>query len=164
MFVHSAASDAEKTKNGVSQAQESKGKLQATSDPKSGYTPTNKAVTPPPAAASSKPWRPYPWNLVPDWFSAFLGVCIIGPIAPFMAVLIGSAELTWAVCTRAHKHLRLGFINRAVLAVAEKIGNVILRDKRNFPYLPYIFFLTFWAPFLFYKAWQYKCDLITWLL
>jgi hypothetical protein len=105
---------------------------------------------------TEKHWRPFPWNHVPDYVSAILGFSVIIPIAPFMGVLIGSAELTWAACWRLHRALGLGFINRAVLSVAEFFGQYVLADKRDFSYLPYIFFLSTWTPILFCISLYYK--------
>ncbi len=97
-------------------------------------------------------WRPFPWNLAPDSVAVWCGVALVAPVAPFMGILIGSAELTWALAWRAHALLGLQFINKFVLSLAERAGNIVLKDKRNFPYIPYILFLALWAPMLFGAA------------
>ena len=103
----------------------------------------------PPLSAPPLHWRPFPWNYIPDSVAAGLGFMFIIPVAPFMGVLIGFSELVWAACLYVHKHARLSFINNLVAQVAKRVGKLILNDPRNYSFLPYIFFLTVWAPLLF---------------
>lgn len=129
----------------------------------SSSSPTPSSSSPSPSSSSSAPtlasasppathWRPFPWNYIPDWAAAVLGFAFILPVAPFMGILIGTSELVWALCLWAHKHLRLGVINAAVRKLAERAAPLLLKDPRNAPYLPYIFFLALWAPGLFLWA------------
>ncbi|KAL0491684.1 hypothetical protein AKO1_010155 [Acrasis kona] len=102
-------------------------------------------------------WRPWPWNLFPDWASVVVSAVILAPAAPIMAVLIGSGEFIWAIilrlCSYTTIHLR---VQSFILDYSQVIANKIMRDPRNMNYLPHILWLSIWGPFLFFSS-LYRC-------
>ena len=102
----------------------------------------------------SRQWRPVPWCWVPDWVAGVLGLLVLLPVAPFMAVLIGTGELSMALCLWVHRHSRGLFpaLGRVVQRACATLGAHVLRDPRNADYLPWMIFLLLWAPSLFLWA------------
>jgi len=107
----------------------------------------NKAVR----SGMNPKWRPWPWNLVPDWVCAAAALAMILPAAPTMAVLIGVGEVMWnsilKLSSKTTLHLRF---RDAILTASQIVANYVLRDPRNAPYLPHMIWLSFWGPFLFF--------------
>jgi hypothetical protein len=73
-----------------------------------------------------------------------------------MGMVMGSAMLAWTATCVLHARFTWLFTwaHRSIMAVAQAVGNVVLKEKRNYPYLPWSFFMAVWAPALAYWAWQ----------
>lgn len=99
-----------------------------------------------------QPWRPWPWNSVPDRVAAAMSLAVLVPAAPFMGILIGTVTGSFAIFRWLHRVLGLQAVNNFVLGTAKAAAPYLLVDVRNYTYLPYIFFLMFWCPALLYWA------------
>lgn len=95
-------------------------------------------------------WHPAPWRYVPDFVWGMCGVLILLPIAPGMAVLITAAELAMWALKKFHAAFPIvgNTCKNVIMAVAETVAPYVLRDKRDAPYLPWVFFLAMWGPLL----------------
>lgn len=100
---------------------------------------------------AKRPWRPQPWGWLGDEFVAYMSISILLLISPLMAALIGTAEVTWAVWLFIKKHVSFAAFGSVINSVSETVGKKVLKDPRNAPYLPVLFWLGVWAPLIF--AW-----------
>jgi nitrogen fixation-related uncharacterized protein len=93
-------------------------------------------------------WRPFPWNHVPDKLAVAATLCVLLPVAPIMAALIGGAVLWWELCRLLYRPLNGPYWQRLRDRVSQAVADKIMHEPRNAPYLPYMAFITVWAPAL----------------
>jgi hypothetical protein len=98
-------------------------------------------------------WRPWPWNTFPDFCAGIIGLMFLIPPAPFMGVLIGSGELSWAIIGRLanvfpiHVHIKA-----VIMSLSKSFAARYMKDPRNYNYIPHIVWLSIWAPTLYSYA------------
>jgi len=107
-----------------------------------------------PDSENKTPWRPFPWNIIPDKVAFLFGLMILIPPAPFMGVSIGMAELSMFILKKilgASTLLQLiwGKCVEWVGVGSRLIGSFVLRDHRDSPYLIPVIFVTFYAPCIY---------------
>ena len=102
-----------------------------------------------------KQWRPYPWCLWPDWFSGFLGLLIMVPLAPPTLLLltlsnIWMSGLKWLWNTLL---CRVPIVRDIPDFVYEKwaksTARRIMKDERNSEFIPSLLWLGLFVPALF---------------
>jgi len=117
---------------------------------------TNKSAKAQGPPATGSKWRPTPWNYVPDWVCVCISMVILLSGGPLQATLIITGEIVWYICLYLHQKTPAGyainFAGKVINSVAQWFGDRMLRDPRDSPYLPWIFFLSFWAPGLYALA------------
>eukprot|EP00010_Vexillifera_abyssalis_P004494 CAMPEP_0201556106 /NCGR_PEP_ID=MMETSP0173_2-20130828/53160_1 /ASSEMBLY_ACC=CAM_ASM_000268 /TAXON_ID=218659 /ORGANISM="Vexillifera sp., Strain DIVA3 564/2" /LENGTH=473 /DNA_ID=CAMNT_0047968191 /DNA_START=242 /DNA_END=1659 /DNA_ORIENTATION=+ len=99
------------------------------------------------------PWRVWPWRVIGDRVSLYLGWLILALPGPFMAVLIGTGEISMAVLKFFWLHLvpervRIG-IRGGIKEWSERLAEKCMVDPRNAPFLPHMIWLSIWIPALF---------------
>mmetsp|Transcript_8934 Transcript_8934/g.27658 ORF Transcript_8934/g.27658 Transcript_8934/m.27658 type:complete len:446 (-) Transcript_8934:60-1397(-) len=101
------------------------------------------------------PWRPWPWNYFPDNLCISFSWLLLSFVGPPMAILIGSAEVTWKLLQGIYFRVEaLQRIRQRILDVAEVAGKYVLRDPRDFSYLPWMLWLSLYCPFILYYFYQ----------
>jgi hypothetical protein len=67
-----------------------------------------------------------------------------------MAAIISSAVAPWAVVCGVHMVIPGVFtaVRNVIMGAAQSVGNRIWVDPRNYPYIPWQFFIMVWAPAL----------------
>jgi len=103
------------------------------------------------------PFRPFPWFVFPDWFWSSLGITMLMFIAvPSLFLIIFSTVswslFTWIYSTRLRRPIRL--VGNAIQHWASYLGERILKDKRNSPFLPWMAAHLILCPSLLFWAWQ----------
>jgi hypothetical protein len=102
-----------------------------------------------------QPWRPWPWNYFPDNLCISFSWLLLSFVGPPMAILIGTGEVTWKLLQGIYFRVEaLQRIRQRVLDVAEVVGKKIMRDPRDFSYLPWMLWLSLYCPFILYYFYQ----------
>ena len=119
---------------------------------------------PPIEPQASCAWRTWPWRIVGDQVAFALGVLIMLIPGPFMGVLIGSGEISMAILRFFWKLSPLpSIIPPLIKSFAETVGQKMLRDPRNGPFLPHMLWLSLWIPSLFlYAMYHHSAYGFTW--
>lgn len=98
-----------------------------------------------------KPYRPFPWNYLPDKVAIVWACFEIAFIGPPFVFLIASVTFVWWAIQRIYFSLKaLHFLPEAVRSVTRPLGKILLKDPRNHSYLPWILFLCTYPAFLLY--------------
>lgn len=99
--------------------------------------------------------RPYPWNMLNDNACIAFSVVFLGIFGPLMAGVIGSALAAMVVCQAIYRLIPGVFhaLYKVMMGGAKWLADRIMRDPRNYPYIPWSFFMAVWAPAILYYAW-----------
>jgi membrane protein implicated in regulation of membrane protease activity len=100
------------------------------------------------------PFRPFPWCLAPDWvffvWGALILVFIWIPTFAMIAVSIGAGHVYYAM------YDWIGFVKKVhdqsrthIDRVSQDLGKKMLKDPRNYPYIPWTLFHSVVLPALF---------------
>ena len=112
------------------------------------------------------PWRTWPWRILGDRLTWWLGVLLLAIPGPFMGILIGSGELSMAILKVLWRVSQLWrFVPDLVRSATEWVGARVLRDPRDAPFVPHMLWLSLYIPSLFaFTAYQHSINGFSWTM